>query len=160
MKPAVAIQRLGAEFGGWDAMLDLIRRAFAYMDDVIDPPSSAHQLTPATLADKARVEAVYIATTDGRMAGCMFLADRGDHLYLGKLAIEPPAQGLGIGHHLLDAADRHARQLGRREIELQVRIELSRNQAYFMSNGYREAERTSHVGYSRITSITFRKPVP
>lgn len=160
MKPAVAIQRLGAEFGDWDAMLDLIRRAFAYMDDVIDPPSSAHQLTPATLADKARVEAVYIAAVDGRMAGCMCLADRGDHLYLGKLAIEPSAQGLGIGRHLLDAADRHARQLGRREIELQVRIELSRNQAFFMSNGYRETERTSHAGYSRITSITFRKPVP
>ena len=38
-------------------MLALVLGAFAYMDGVIDPPSSAHRLTPVSLAAKAEAEA-------------------------------------------------------------------------------------------------------
>jgi hypothetical protein len=78
----------------WDDLLALIIEAFASMDGVIDPPSSVHRLTPAALADKATRETVLVALRR-RAAGCVFLADRGDHLYIGKLAVEPGSAGQG-----------------------------------------------------------------
>lgn len=36
----------------WGAVLALIRSEFAYMDRVIDPPSSMHRLTEANIAGR------------------------------------------------------------------------------------------------------------
>ena len=54
-------------FDRWDELLGLIMRAFAYMDGVIDPPSSAHRLTIASLTDKARDEIALIAEMDANL---------------------------------------------------------------------------------------------
>lgn len=144
-------------FDRWVDLLDLVRRSFATMDGVIDPPSSVHRLTPATLAEKAARETVLLALVGGRLAGCVFLADRGSDVYVGKLAVEPGMQGKGIGRRLMDAAEHHALGLGRTALELQARVELTGNQAAFARLGFREAGRTAHDGFDRPTSVTMRK---
>lgn len=151
--------RLPADFDRWPDLLDLIMRAFAYMDGVIDPPSSAHRLTPASLEEKARAEAIFVAVADGRLAGCVAIADRGDHAYLGKLAVDPVLQGSGIGRRLVEAAEAEARRQGKRVVELQTRVELAGNHATFRRLGYRETGRSSHEGFSRATTITMRKDI-
>jgi predicted N-acetyltransferase YhbS len=153
----IEIARLPAGFNRWEELRDLIRRTFAYMDGVIDPPSSAHRLTPRALREKCNAETVLIALSDGSLVGCIFLADRGDHVYVGKLAVEPALQGRGIGRRLMQAAEAEALRQGKRVIELQTRIELTGNHAAFGRLGFRETGRTAHEGFSRPTSITMRK---
>ncbi len=154
---AVTVALLEPGFGRWDALLDMVGRSFAYMGGIIDPPSSVHRLTPATLAEKAAKETVLLAFAGGTLAGCVFLADRDDDLYVGKLAVEPGMQGKGIGRRLMDEAERHARSLGKTALELQTRVELTGNQATFARLGFRETGRTAHEGFDRPTSVTMRK---
>lgn len=59
---APSITRIPADFDRWDDVLALIMRAFAFMDGVIDPPSSAHRLTVDSLRDKARLESGFVAS--------------------------------------------------------------------------------------------------
>jgi len=151
------ITRLPQDFDRWDELLGLIMGAFAYMDGVIDPPSSAHRLTPANLRDKAQDEVGFIATLDGRLVGCIFAAERDGLFYVGKLAVDDSARGLGIGRALMLAAERHAIERGKPVLELQTRIELAANHATFARMGFVEFERTAHDGFDRPTSITFRK---
>lgn len=153
----VDIVRLPPTFDRWQELLDLIRRAFAYMDGVIDPPSSAHRLTLVSLEEKCAAETVFLAVAEGRLAGCVFVANRGAHAYVGKLAVEPVLQGQGIGKRLLEAAEAEAKRLGNLVVELQTRVELTGNHAAFARLGFRETARTSHNGYDRPTSITMRK---
>lgn len=153
----IAITPLPPAFDRWDDLLGLILRSFAPMDGVIDPPSSAHRLTSVSLAAKARDETAFLAMAGDKLAGCVFLADRGDHLYLGKLAIDPAYQSRGIGRRLVETAEDHARRLGRTAIELQARVELTGNHVVFARLGFRETARTAHPGYQRPTTITMRK---
>ena len=155
--PAIEIAPLPPGFDRWEELLGLIARAFAHMDGVIDPPSSAQRLTPQALAEKCAAETVFIATAGSGLAGCVFLADRGDRLYIGKLAVEPALQGRGIGRRLVQVAEAEAVRRGRGMLELQTRIELTGNHAAFARLGFAETGRTAHEGFSRPTSITMRK---
>ena len=154
---AVSVIELPPDFARWDDLLALIRRAFAYMDGIIDPPSSANSLTHESLWHKARLEEVLLAVDNSRIVGCVFALERTDDFYVGKLAVEPGRQGQGIGGRLLQAIDDIARRRGKEAIELQTRIELVANHETFARFGFRETERSAHEGYDRLTSITMRK---
>ena len=153
----VLVTQLAPGFDRWDELLGLIMRAFAPMDGVIDPPSSAHLLSPESLKDKAGREAVFLALQDGLIAGCIFALERNTDVYVGKLAVEPEFQGRGIGRQLMKAVEGLARGRNTSAIELQTRIELAANHATFARLGFRETARTAHQGYDRPTSITMRK---
>jgi GNAT superfamily N-acetyltransferase len=153
----VSITRIPADFERWNDVLALIMRAFAPMDGVIDPPSSAHLLTADTLRDKASRETGFVALEGDRIVGCVFAFERAAELYVGKLAVAPDCQGQGIGRRLMQAVEELARDRGKVAIELQTRIELTRNHAAFARLGFHETERTGHEGYARPTSITMRK---
>lgn len=151
------IERVDPSFDRWDDLLALILRSFAYMDGVIDPPSSAYRLTPTSLREKAQREIGFVAMLGRRMAGCVFMDRRPDVFYVGKLAVEPGLQGKGIGRALLREAERTARELGASVLELQTRIELTANHRAFARLGFAETARTAHAGFDRPTSITMRK---
>jgi predicted N-acetyltransferase YhbS len=140
-----------------EELLDLIMRAFAYMDGVIDPPSSAHRLTVENLREKCAAEIAFVALEGERLVGCVFLAERTDHFYLGKLAVDPAFQGQGIGKLLMREAEAAAIAAGKPLIELQTRVELTANQTAFARMGFVETGRTAHAGFDRPTSITMRK---
>ncbi|RUX46166.1 GNAT family N-acetyltransferase [Mesorhizobium sp. M4A.F.Ca.ET.020.02.1.1] len=153
----VFVTQIRPDFGRWEELYSLIMRSFAYMDGVIDPPSSAHLLTAERLKEKARQEIGLLALRDGRIAGCVFTQERADTLYVGKLAVEPDLQGQGIGRLLMQAAEDLAVSRGKGAVELQTRIELDGNHRAFVRLGFDETERTAHEGYDRATSITMRK---
>ncbi|MER8481036.1 GNAT family N-acetyltransferase [Mesorhizobium sp. M1322] len=153
----VSIAQLPADFDRWDEVLALIMSAFASMDGVIDPPSSAHRLTVEYLRDKARQETGFAALKDGRIVGCVFVLERTDDFYVGKLAVDPGLQRQGVGRQMMQAVEDLARNRGKPAIELQTRVELTGNHAAFARLGFRETERTAHNGYDNPTSITMRK---
>lgn len=152
------IMRIDATFGRWDELLALILDAFAYMDGVIDPPSSAHRLTPQNLREKAEKEIGLVAIDDGTLAGCIFCKPESDGvLYLGKFAISPALQGKGTGRALMAHAETMARQAGYRTLRLETRIELVSNHERFRAWGFEKTAERSHAGYTRITQIEMRK---
>ncbi len=151
------LRNLSGDFHQWEQLLALIHRSFAYMEGTIDPPSSAHRLTPETLRRKAETETGIIALLDEELAGCVFIDERHDHFYLGKLAVEPALHGRGIGRLLLARAETIACEAGKPLLELQTRVELTANQAMFARLGFVETARTAHPGYERPTAVTMRK---
>lgn len=139
----------------WSNLLALIRAEFAYMDGVIDPPSSMHRLTEAEIARQAEEGEVWVIGTPA--VACMFLTVKGDWLYLGKLAVAADQRGKGLARDLVDLAMSRARALGLAGVELQTRIELTANHATFRALGFTETGRSAHPGYDRPTTLTFRR---
>lgn len=141
----------------WPALLALLHRAFAYMEGIIDPPSSLNSLTAEGIALQSRKGEVWVI---GQPAlGCVFLTPKADALYLGKLAVDPVHQGHGHARVLIEHAAQRARALGLPALELQTRVELITNHAAFRRMGFVKTAATAHPGYSRPTTLTFRRAV-
>ncbi len=141
----------------WSALLALIHRAFAGMEGRIDPPSSLYRLTAEGLAGKAREGEVWVIGSPP--LACVVLTPEADALHLGKLAVDPGAQGQGHGRALVALAEARGRAQGKPALRLQARVELVENHLFFQRLGFREVARTAHPGYDRPTSITFLKPL-
>jgi GNAT superfamily N-acetyltransferase len=156
---SVSIRRIDKSFTRYEELLALIMGSFAYMDGVIDPPSSAHRLTVASLKDKARDEIGLVAEVGGRLLGCAFLRPEEAFLYVGKLAVSPEAQGRGIGSRFLAEAEAIARELGKPALRLETRIELTGNHKRFGAWGFVRTAEKSHASYDRPTFIEMQKPL-
>lgn len=155
----IEIVRIGADFDRYEELLDVILAAFAFMDGRIDPPSSAHRLTPASLRQKAVLEIAFAAVEKGQPVGCIFLKPEEATLYIGKLAVHPAAQGKGTGWLLLARAEATARELGLACLRLETRVELTENHRLFAAWGFGKTAESRHAGYDRTTSIVMRKPL-
>ncbi|MCA1968293.1 MAG: GNAT family N-acetyltransferase [Rhizobium sp.] len=153
------IVRIDAGFDRYEELLHVILAAFAFMDGRIDPPSSAHRLTPASLRQKAAQEIAFAAVEKGQLVGCIFLKPEEATLYIGKLAVHPAAQGKGIGRLLLARAEATARELGLACLRLETRVELTENHRMFAAWGFGRTAEKRHAGYDRTTSIEMRKPL-
>jgi predicted N-acetyltransferase YhbS len=151
------IVRIGEEFDRWQELLALIMSSFAYMDGVIDPPSSAHRLTLENLAEKARVEIAFVALDGDEIVGCLFCRPEPTCLYIGKLCVSPKAQGKGIGRMLVQKSEALARELALPALRLETRIELIANHARFAAWGFVKTAENAHAGYDRTTSIEMTK---
>lgn len=78
------------------------------------------------------------------------LYPREDHLYVENVAVEPDAQGHGLGRALMDFAEREAERLGLRRMALVTHEAMTENQAIYLRLGYVEVERRVEDGYRRI----------
>lgn len=138
----------------WDALLALIKRAFAGMEGRIDPPSSLHKMTAQDLA--THKGEVWVVGNPAARA-CMVLTPKPHALHLGRLSVDPPWQGKGYAHILINHAEARARALGLPQLELQSRIELVENHAIFFALGFEQMGSTSHPGFDGPTSLVFTK---
>jgi len=135
----------------------LLVDAFAYMDGVIDPPSSLLRMSPADLvAEAGRAELWVIGA---QPEACAILTPQAETLYLGKLAVADRARGQGLARRLVEHACDRARALALPSVTLQTRVELTANHHAFARMGFVETGRTAHPGHARPTSITFRRGV-
>ncbi|NTJ40987.1 GNAT family N-acetyltransferase [Agrobacterium larrymoorei] len=153
----IEIVQIDDGFDRIDELLALIMSSFAYMDGVIDPPSSAHRLTPDTLRQKTRDELAFAALGNGELLGCIFCKPESSSLYIGKLAVSPAAQGRGLGRALLRKAEETAHSLSLPALRLETRIELVGNHKQFSSWGFTKTAENAHPGFDRTTSIEMRK---
>ena len=139
----------------WPHLRDLIVRAFAGMDGRIDPPSSAHHLTPDAIAAQAVSGEVWVIGAPS--VACVFLTVLPDKLYLGKLAVDPAVQRMGYARRLIGVAEARAHELGLPALELSTRIELTENHATFRALGFVQNGMSSHAGFARPTTLIFTK---
>lgn len=145
----------------WEALLGLIRAAFAYMDGRVDPPSSIHRTTADDLRRMAAEGEVWEIPdpAGGIPLASMVLSPRSDCLYVGKVAVRDDWRGRGLSRRLIDLAADRARARGLPALELQVRVELDDNHRIYRALGFAEVGRTAHPGFERPTSITYRRAV-
>lgn len=136
-------------------VLSLIQTEFAYMDGVIDPPSSVHTLTLTGLQAPTCEVWVIGQPPDA----CVILTPKPPALYIGKLAVAAHARRQRLATVLINHAETRARDLGLTHLELQTRVELVGNQAAFAAMGFVETARTAHKGYTQPTSITYQRKV-
>jgi predicted N-acetyltransferase YhbS len=139
----------------WQALRDLIARAFAGMEGRIDPPSSLHRLTALDIARQAIEGEVWVIGMPA--VACVFLTRLPHALYLGKLAVDPAHHRKGHGRALIGLAEDRARQLGLPALELSTRIELVENHATFKALGFVPTASTAHAGFDRPTTLVFTK---
>ena len=147
------------KFSEWAALADLLQEAFKYMDGRIDPPSSLGTMVVADFTKKAQNETLIVAQVDNQLIGCAFAAIRDDSVYLSKVAVLLAYRRQGVTRSLFEAADELARQMGKKFLELQTRIELTENHQAFGALGFIKVAETAHPGYNRTTSITMRRCV-
>ncbi len=138
-------------------VLDLIRRSFAYMEGRIDPPSSMHRLTVADLAAAATNGEIW--AIGAPVVACVVLTPKADAFYIGKLSVDAAQRGTGLARVLIDLAAKRAAVRGLKALELQVRVELTENQATFRALGFTQTDATAHLGFDRPTSLTMQREI-
>lgn len=147
------------EFDDWPGLLDLLQRAFDFMQDRIDPPSSLADMTSVSLKQKAKDEDLFLILRKSRPVACLFGRPDGRDYYIGKLAVANDARGQGLARLLIDAAARQAGYEGYSSLRLQTRVELRENHQTFRAMGFHLIGASAHPGYARATSLTFRRPL-
>ena len=136
-------------------VLTLIQTEFAYMDGLIDPPSSVHALTLTALQNPGHE----VWSIGHPPAACVILTPKPPALYIGKLAVAAHVRRRGQATILINTAAARARALGLTYLELQTRVELVANQAAFATMGFVETDRTAHKGHDRPTTITYQRRI-
>jgi ribosomal protein S18 acetylase RimI-like enzyme len=104
-------------------------------------------------ADYARAlvdSRVWVVDGDDRLEAVMVLEKHDDHLLVDVIAVDPAAQGRGVGAVLLEQAEIDARQLGLPELRLYTNAAMTENLAYYPRRGFEETGRRVENGFSRV----------
>lgn len=88
--------------------------------------------------------------TGDPIAAVLTLYPREDHLYVENVAVDPLAQGQGLGRALMGFAEQQAADRGFRRMALVTHEAMTENQAIYAHLGYVEVERRAEDGYRRI----------
>ena len=86
----------------------------------------------------------------GDLVGFLVLVPGKDATLLENVAVDPRAQGRGLGGLLLDLAEERARALGHASIWLYTHVSMTENQRIYESRGYRETRRATENGLTRV----------
>ena len=90
------------------------------------------------------------------VAGLIVLIPEADHLLLDNIAVDPSAQGTGLGRILMDFADTEARRRGYSELRLYTHEMMTENIALYSRIGWTETGRAEQNWFAR---VFFRKAV-
>lgn len=91
-----------------------------------------------------------VAEDAGAVVALLVLIPQTDHLVVENVAVDPTRQGEGIGRALLAFAEDIARSTARPELRLFTHAAMTENLAFYPKLGYRETERRSERGFSRV----------
>ena len=106
-------------------------------------------------AKKVTAELVDVAVQDGKLVGLIVLVPDDTSLQVQNVAVEPEAQGHGVGRALLAHAEDTAARLGLRELRLYTNAVMAENLELYPRLGYHEIARRFDNGFDR---VFFSKP--
>ena len=104
----------------------------------------------------ALIRAHSVWVTGNPVAGAIVLLPQDGHLLLDNVAVDPAAQGQGIGRALIEFAEAEARRRGYAELRLYTHETMTENIALYGRTGWEETGRAEQNGFAR---VFFRKPV-
>ena len=96
------------------------------------------------------VEAGTTWITGSPITAVLTLYFRDEHVYVENVAVDPSAQGRGLGRALMTFAEEEAARRGFTRMALVTHEAMTENQAIYTRLGYIEVERRAEDGYRRI----------
>lgn len=143
-----------------EAIVALVNRAYARYVPRMDrapAPMLADYPSLVTNGSVAVCESVdSVAGSGGQVVGVVVGWAHGDSFYVDNVAVEPGAQGTGIGRALLDEADRLGSLHGCNRLWLYTNVVMVENLDYYRRLGFTEYDRRSEHGYER---VFFERPI-
>ena len=131
MRHPIAIRAAGA--GDVPRIVGLLNAAFAMERAFLD----RDRTSAAEIADHLGSGLFFVVDAeDGALAACVYLAQRGDRMYLGMLAVSPAHQGRGLGRLMMAAAERHAVSLGCHAIDIRIVDRRTELPPFYRSLGF------------------------
>jgi ribosomal protein S18 acetylase RimI-like enzyme len=103
----------------------------------------------ADYTSEVTTKPVWVAERGAELLGVIVLTPHPHHLGVDNVAVAPEAQGLGIGSHLLEIAERQAHEAGLSEIRLFTHVLMTDNIAFYGRRGYVETHRLVERAFSR-----------
>mgnify|MGYP001627914885 CR=1 FL=1 len=100
---------------------------------------------------------VFVALIDQEIQGILVLAQTREGFLLDNIAVNPGAQGKGIGRALLELAEQRARSAGYDSIYLYTNTLMSENRKLYARIGYEEYDHRTEQGLDR---VYMRKSLP
>jgi N-acetylglutamate synthase-like GNAT family acetyltransferase len=136
-----------AKAGDREAVERLVEAAYGMYVERIGRRPAPMDADYAALIDAGRVT---VAERDGRITGILVLVPEEDHLLVENVAVDPAAQGSGLGRRLMAHAEERARILGLTELRLYTNEKMVENLAWYPRLGYTETERRVDSGFARV----------
>ena len=134
-----------ASAGDLPAIRALIDAAYArYLTRMDKPPA------PMLRDYGPSVQAGTTWVTGSPIIAVLTLYPRDDHLYVENIAVDPSAQGRGLGRALMEFAEREAARRKLSRMALVTHEVMTENQAIYARLGYVETGRRAEDGYRRI----------
>ena len=93
---------------------------------------------------------VYVVEQEGHVKGMIVLIAENDALLLDNVAVDPGAQGRGLGRMMLEFAERTAKEAGYRAVRLYTNEAMGENIGLYSRIGYRETHRDEEKGFKRV----------
>ena len=97
-----------------------------------------------------REHQVFVVEDNGQIFGVLVLCIKDEGFLLDVIAVEPRAQGKGIGKLLLETAESEAQRQGFTSIYLYAHEKMTENQLLYKKIGYVEYDRRVEHGLRRV----------
>lgn len=146
-----------AGFGDWRGLLDFLINEFSHTKGRVFPPSTVYQMTPEDVASRAAREDLLLAWSGNALAGCLFLKEDQDALFLGRFAIAARYRGSGLARKMLQLAEVRARDKNLSRLKLETRVALTENQEKFRRLGFEITGCRCHEGFDTPTTFVMTK---
>lgn len=105
------------------------------------------------VADFARhvsEDEVFVFEADGSMVGYAILILTAERALLDNIAVDPAAQGKGVGRTLIEEVQRRARAAGHDALELYTNVVMTENLDWYAKLGFVETRRVTEKGFNRV----------
>lgn len=96
---------------------------------------------------------VHVVEHDGVVQGILVLIPQSDAMLLDNVAVAPAAQGSGLGHRMLEFAERAAIASGLHWIRLYTNEVMTENIRLYSRIGYSETHRAEERGLRRVYMV-------
>ena len=114
------------------AITSLINRAFV----AEQPYISGERINAQGVRELLSKGMFLLSEDDGVLVACLFIEKRGERAHLGLVSVDPQRQAMGMGSHLMAAAESHCRSAGFQEMELRFIHARAELQRFYESLGY------------------------
>ena len=104
----------------------------------------------ADFAAEIATRRVVVVEADGGVVGYMVAWPQADGYFIDNIAVDPAAQGRGLGRQLIDHAAHAARRHGLTALRLYTNVAMSENLSLYRRMGFVETHRAIEDGFSRV----------
>lgn len=123
-------------------LVTFLNDAYSYQDHIKGEPRT----NPEHLAGRMNEVTLYIAENSGTVAGCFYLEPKGKSLHFGLLTVTDEFKGKGLAPAMIEAIEKHAKQIGFRTLELDYMSVAPWLKNYYEKHGFTETGEIKHWG--------------